>query len=150
MVLAVVAIFGFAVPVSVAVVAMAPSASASSSLTCGKLKGTAAGSVTLSKCSVSKANKKLYKSLTAPSALSLATGGTLTWSSSGKTVSFGTPVDGTPPNACGSKASEISATGTISAGDGVVTFTGDTFSIFVCEKTKGGKLSLAPGTVASL
>ena len=147
------AIATMAVPTVLAVTTVVPSASASG-FTCAKMKGTAAGSVEVLKCSVAKADKHTYKSLNAASALTLASGGALTWSSSGATVTIGTPTTSTPANnICpggNAKQTIINATGTITQGDGKYALTGDTFNITVCEKNKGGKLTLAPGTVAQL
>jgi len=148
-VLAVVALFGFAIPTSIAVVAMAPAAQAASSVTCKKVTGTISGNITIKTCSVAKADKKTYKSLTG-SAVQLATGGTLTWSSSGASITISAPTLSTPPpGTCKPKDTAETATGTVTAGDGVVAQTGDTFSATVCY-TSSGKLSLAKGTVVGL
>jgi hypothetical protein len=63
-----------ALPISVAVVVAAPAANAGVSLTCAKIKGSETGSVTVLKCSVSKADKKTYKEATAAHASALITG----------------------------------------------------------------------------
>jgi hypothetical protein len=138
-----------AVPASIALVAQAPPAFAGVSLTCAKLKGTTNGPVVAKKCSVSKANKKLFKTLTAPTAIDLAAGGTLTWSSSGETVTIGAPVLTTPKGNCPTKDSEELATGTVTGGTSTVTHAGDTFRAEVCITSKG-KISLAKGTVVDL
>ena len=153
--LAAVAVVGFAVPVSVGVIAMAPAAQASSNASCAKVKGAGAGEIEFLKCSpVPKADKKEFKTLSNPSAVALATGGTLTWNG-GATVTFGPPTPITPPsNPCKSSSKGQDAveddSGTITAGDGVVALTGDTFHIELCVSAKNGKFYLAPGTSVSL
>jgi len=137
----------FAVPVTIAAYSGATAASATSSLTCAKLKGTATGTVEISKCSVIKADKKTFKDLNG-SSIQLATGGTLTWASSGETVIVSEPVLTTPPTGtCKSKDSAFTATGTVTGGTSTITNVNDTFSATVCEATNG-KISLAKGTVA--
>jgi len=138
----------FAVPVTIAAFSGATAASAASSLTCSKMKGTAAGTVSISKCSVVKADKKTFKDLNG-SSVQLATGGTLTWASSGETVTISAPVLTTPPTGtCPAKdVGAFIATGTVTGGTSTITQAGDTFSATVCE-AKNGKVSLAKGTVA--
>ena len=137
------------VPASIVVLAQAAPANAAVSLTCTKLKGTETGSVTVKKCSVSKADKKLYKSVTAPHALDLATGGTLTWSSSGTTTTVGAPTLTSPSGNCPTKDSEELAVGRVTGGTSAVTHAGDTFRAEVCI-TSSGKITLAKGTVVDL
>jgi len=136
LILMVAAVATVAVPTSIALVAQAPPAFASVSLTCAKLKGTTNGPVTAKKCSVTKADKKLYKTLTAPSAIDLATGGTLTWSSSGQTVTVGSPALSSPSGNCPSKDTEELATGTVTGGTSTITHAGDTFRAEVCITSK--------------
>jgi hypothetical protein len=138
-----------AVPTSIAVVTLAPQAGATVSLTCNKLKGTTSGPVSATKCSVSKADKKLFKTLTAPSAISLATGGTLTWSSSGETVTIGSPALSSGSGGCPKKDTEEIATGLVTGGTSTVTNAGDTFRADVCI-AGNGKIKLAKGTVVDL
>jgi len=139
-----------AVPVSIATVTLAPAANAGVSLTCAKLKGTESGAVSVFKCAVPKADKKTFKKLTASNATALATGGTLTWTSSGDHVTVGTPtLSSGPAGACPSKDTAETATGTVVVGDGVVTHNGDTFKTTVCISSKG-KISNAKGTVVDL
>jgi|GEM_PF-1927777 len=139
-----------AVPVSIATVTLAPAANAAVSLTCAKLSGTETGSVTVKKCSVPKADKKTFKALTAANATALATGGTLTWSSSGDHVTVGSPtLSSGPAGACPSNDTTETATGTVISGDGVVTHSGDTFKTTVCITSKG-KIKNAKGTVIDL
>jgi hypothetical protein len=149
LILVVAAVATVAVPTSIAVVALAPPATAAVSLTCSKLSGTTNGPVTAKKCSVIKADKKTYKSLTAPSAIDLATGGTLTWSSSGTTTVIGAPTVTSPTGNCPTKDTEELATGTVSGGTSAVTHAGDTFRAEVCISSKG-KIKLAKGTVVDL
>jgi hypothetical protein len=138
-----------AVPTSIAVIAQASPASAAVSLTCAKLKGSESGPVTVKKCSVPKADKKLYKSAGAPSALALASGGTLTWSSSGKTTTFSAPTLSSPTGNCKAKDTEELAVGRVTGGTSAVTHAGDTFRAEVCIASNG-KITLAKGTVVDL
>ena len=145
-----VAVLGtLAVPTSIVVIAQASPANTAVSLTCAKLKGTENGSVTVKKCSVPKADKKLYKSVTAPHAIQLATGGTLTWSSSGKTTTVGAPTLSSPTGNCKAKDTEELATGRVTGGTSAVTHAGDTFRAEVCIASNG-KITLAKGTVVDL
>jgi len=138
------------VPVSIATVTLAPAANAGVSLTCAKLSGTETGSVTVKKCAVPKADKKTFKSLAATNAAALATGGTLTWASSGDKVTVSAPTLGAAPaGACPAKDPGENATGTVVGGDGVVTHNGDPFKTTVCI-SKSGKISAAKGTVVEL
>jgi len=138
-----------AVPTSIAVTTLAPQAGAAVSLTCAKLKGTTNGPVSASKCSVSKTDKKLFKTLTAPSAISLAGGGTLTWSSSGETVTIGSSSLTSGSGGCPKKDTEEIATGTVTGGTSTVTNAGDTFRVDVCI-AGNGKIKNAKGTVVDL
>lgn len=150
MILMVAALATVAVPTSIAVVTLAPAASAGVSLTCAKLSGSESGSVTTKKCSVTKADKKTYKELTAPNATALEAGGTLKWSSSGTTTVISKPtLTNAPAGACPSKDSGIIATGTVTGGTSAVTHSGDTFRAEVCISSKG-KLKNAKGTVVDL
>jgi len=157
MVLAAVTVFGFAVPASIAVVAMAPAAQAASSGSCAKVKGSVAAGLVFSKCTpVPKADKQTYKALTATNIASLATGGTLTWSG-GATVTFGLPTLVTPPtNPCKGPSKKLPqdtiehAVGTVTTGDGVVSQTGDSFSITICISAKNGKIYFPPGANLTL
>ncbi|MGB7052783.1 MAG: hypothetical protein WBG41_14550, partial [Acidimicrobiales bacterium] len=88
-----------AIPVTVAVVGSSSPAFASSSLTCKKLAGNVNNNITLSKCSVPKADKNTYKTATAVS-LDLAEGGTITWHSSGATTVINAPTLSTGPGTC--------------------------------------------------
>jgi hypothetical protein len=147
--LVVAAVATVAVPSSIAVVALAPPATAAVSLTCTKLSGSVSGPVTVKKCSVVKADKKLYKTLTATSGIDLASGGTLTWSSSGTTTVIGAPTVTSPTGNCPTKDSEELATGTVTGGSSAVTHAGDTFRAEVCITSKN-KIKLAKGTVVDL
>jgi len=155
-ILGVAALATMAVPVGIVTLTMAPAANASSSITCTKLKGTETGVVTVSKCSVPSADKKTYKSL-GGSAVQLATGGSLSWTSSGATTIVSAPTLSTPSGGCKAtkpgKAptqTETLATGTVTGGTSAVTHVGDTYRIELCITIKNGKLSLVKGTVVSL
>ena len=143
------AVATMAVPTSIAATTLAPQAGAAVSLTCAKLKGTTTGPVSASKCSVSKADKKLFKTLTAPSAISLATGGTLTWTSSGETVNIGSPNLVSGSGGCPTKDTEEIATGTVTGGTSTVTNAGDTFRADVCI-AGNGNVKNAKGSVIDL
>ncbi len=149
-IIAIAATAALAVPTSVAVVGGSAPAFAASSITCGSVKGTITGSVAISKClPLTKAQKKTDKSASAPAA-SLATGGTLTWTSSGLTTVTSLSVASPGQGVCAAGSSEYDASGTVTGGNSDITHVGDTVSVKACVKSKGGKISLAPGTRASL
>lgn len=149
LIMIVAALATMAVPTTIAVVALSSPATAAVSLTCKKLTGSTNGPVTAKKCSVIKADKKLYKTLSAPSAIDLATGGTLTWSSSGTTTVVGAPTLSSPTGNCPKKDTEELAVGTVTGGSSAVTHAGDTFQAEVCI-SPAGKIKLAKGTVVDL
>jgi len=139
------------------VVLLAPAAHANAGITCNKIKGSASSSVSVSSCKPeTKATKPSFKTLTASSAVTLATGGTLQWNG-GATVTLGQPTftvyggNGNPPipqGACPKKGSqnEYVATAPVVAGDGTVAMTGDTFGpAYICTDKKG-HFYLSPGT----
>ncbi len=138
----------FAVPATVLAVSGAAPASAASSLTCPKLKVAAGGVVTISKCAVPKADKKIDKKLTG-NVGALESGGTLTWVPSGQTVVIGPPQITTlsPAGICPNKTGEAAflATGPVTGGTSTVTSSTDSYSATVCLSGKG-KISLAKGT----
>ena len=148
------AVAGLTVPL--ATVVMAPAAHANAGIQCNKIKGSAAGSVTVSNCAPEpKTAKKTHKMLVAASALTLGTGGTLTWNG-GSTVTISAPTlttyggAGNPPIPAGvcPKSGSLSywvASATVTAGDGVVAITGDTFSANICADKKG-KFYLSPSS----
>jgi hypothetical protein len=139
-----------ALPISVAVVVAAPAANAGVSLTCAKIKGSETGSVTVLKCSVSKADKKTYKEATVSNAAALVAGGTLHWSSSGATTIVSAPTLSTPPaGTCSAKDTAERATGSVTGGSSAVTHAGDTFKATVCI-SKSGKISEAKGVPVDL
>jgi hypothetical protein len=148
MIIAIAATAALAVPTSVAVVGSSAPAWAASSITCTSVKGTISGSVTISKCSPeTKAQKKTDKSASAPS-VSLATGGTLTWTTSGLTTVTSLTVTSPGQGACPAKSTEEDATGTVTGGTSDLTHVGDTVSVKAC--LKGSKISLLKGTTAAL
>ncbi len=137
-----------AVPTTVVALSGAVPASAASSLTCPKLKVAAGGVVTISKCAVPSADKKIDKKLTG-NVGALESGGTLTWTPSNQTIVIGAPGITTlnPAGICPNKAGEAAflATGPVTGGTSTVTSTTDTYSATVCLSAKG-KISLAKGT----
>jgi len=147
-----------AVPTSVASLGMAGTAGAaastvaakSSAVTCASLKGTITGSVTISKCSPSGGAG--YKSATAPSS-SLAGGGNLTWSKSGATTTIGdTSASTVTPNKCGTKGTEYSFTGKVTAastkGKGIPAV-GSAVKALACVASSGS-VTLLKGTTIHL
>lgn len=76
--------------------------------------------------------------------------GTLTWSSSGTTVTVGSPMlSSAPPGVCKSKDTGEIATGTVTGGSPALTHAGDTFGAEVCLSSKG-QITLAKGIVVDL
>ena len=130
-----------AVPSAVAV-GLSGTAGAATTPSCGTLTGTAATTVTISKCTPVKAG---YTSASGKSS-SLENGGTLTWSSSKKTTTIAKPKLTKVTNKCGSGYTEEKATGKITGGSSTYTKKGETFTAYVCV---GAKLKLAPGTRAT-
>ena len=142
----------FTIPISTATVVLGGSspATASSSLSCAKLTGNISTTVTISKCTpLTKAEKKTYKSASASTGV-IASGGALTWSSSGTTTVISAPVTSSGPGTCPKADTEVTATGTVTGGTAAVTASGDTFYAEVCANNKSGKLSLVKGTDALL
>ncbi len=148
--LAAAAVGALSIPATVAVVGNAAPAFASSSLTCSKLVGTATGTVTISKCTpLSKADKKLYKAATGSSA-TLASGGAITWSSSGNTTVLNKPAVSSPgQGGCKKGSTEEDATGAVTGGTATVTHAGDVVSGRVCLSSTGA-LTLVKGTTFTL
>ena len=147
------------IPASVAGVGLVSSGSAfaASGITCKSLKGTISGKITIGKCTPAPAGAaaKGYKSASAL-ATSLATGGTLTWSSSGATttVSLSTTTPTPAQGGCKKGYTEFDATGTVTAASttGVgIPAVGDTTTARACvDLTKTGKITLVKGTAFSL
>jgi hypothetical protein len=139
------------VPATVATLGMASGqAFATSSVSCTGLKGTATGTITISKCSPS--GGKGYKTASGASA-SLATGGNITWKSSGATTTIGdTSVSSPGQGSCAKKDTQYDYTGTVTAastsGTGIPKV-GDSVSGDVCL-TSSGKITLVKGTTLDL
>ncbi len=143
-----------AVPVSVlGVVLSSPAGATPGAVTCGKLSGTSSN-ITIKKCSPkNKADKKL-----SGNGAALASGGSLTWSPSGGTITISAPtLTGTTPvwGTCKVNAktepevTEFIATGSVVSDTSGYAAPGGAFSASVCLNAKTGKLSLAPGTTAN-
>ena len=151
LVMAASAALALSIPAGAVIVGGAAPAWAGSSVMCTGLKGTITTTVTISKCSPS--GGKGYKSASAPSS-SLATGGSVTWSKSGATTTIGN-VNTTSPGQgpCKKGSTEYVFTGTVTAastsGTGIPAV-GDAVSGSACVASKGGKISLAPGTTMNL
>jgi hypothetical protein len=137
------------IPVSVATVSLAGTAGAVSTVQCKGLAGTITGTVTISKCTPS--GGKGYKSASGL-ATNLATGGNITWKTSGATTTIGDAsatqvVPSTCPKA--DTGGEYSFTGQVTAastsGTGIPAV-GDTVSATACIG-KTGKISLLKHTV---
>jgi hypothetical protein len=139
------------VPATVATLGMASGqAFASSSVSCTGLKGSATGTITISKCSPS--GGKGYKSASGTGA-ELATGGNITWKSSGATTTIGdASFNDEGQGSCKKNDTEYSYTGQVTGasttGTGIPAV-GDTVSGDVCL-TSSGKVSLVKGTSLNL
>ena len=134
------------IPASVAVVGGATPAFAASSISCTGLKGTATGTVTLSKCTPkSKTNKSA-----SGAAASLVSGGTITWTPSNQTTVTKLTVTSPGQGGCKKGSTEEDAKGTVTGGTSTYTHSGDTVSIRACYASKTGKLSLVKGSTATL
>ncbi len=121
-----------------------------SGITCSSLKGTISSTVTISKCSPSGGAG--YKSATAP-AVSLAEGGNITWKSSGATTTVGdSSVSDVTPNKCGTKGTEYSFKGKVTAastkGTGIPAV-GNSVKALACVSSAGA-ITLLPGTTIHL
>jgi len=148
-ILALAAASALSIPTAVAVAGSSAPAWAASGITCSSAKGTASSTLTIGKCSPeTKAQKKTDKSASAP-AVSLATGGTLTWSSSGLTTIFSVTVTSPGQGGCKPKNTEEDANGTVTGGTSDLTHVGDTVSGRACVSSKG-KISLVKGTSFTL
>jgi len=136
-----------ALPASVAAVSLsspASAAAASSAVSCKKLTGNISGNITISKC---KPKSKTNKSASAP-ATSLASGGTITWASSGQTttVSLTVTQEGT---ACPKGDTEYVVSGSVTGGSSTYTKSGDAVAGEACL-TGSGNLSLVKKTSITL
>jgi hypothetical protein len=139
------AVATLALPATVTAFAMSSPASAASGVTCKKLTGTISGNITISKCTP---KSKTNKSASAP-ALSLASGGTLTWSKSAQTTTVNLSTSNPGQGACKKGSSEYDVTGTVTGGTSTYTQSGDAVSGKACLASSGS-LSLVKGTVMTL
>jgi hypothetical protein len=144
-----------ATPISLLAVGGATPSGATSkpaSIVCTKVSGTATGKVTVSGCTVPKADVKTYASASVSPGSSLATGGTITWTSSKKTTKISKPTL-TTGTACKTVkgTTEVVAKGTVVKGStAVITPTGQAFAVDICLNATTGAISIAPGTKADL
>jgi opacity protein-like surface antigen len=145
-------VVALSIPASVATVAVAGPAFAGTGITCTGLKGTITTTVTISKCTPS--GGKGYKTASAP-ATDLATGGNITWKSSGATTTIGDASvgGGTSQGSCKKGNIEYTFTGQVTAasttGTGIPAV-GDPVSATACVETKNGKITLLKGTAMDL
>ncbi len=138
------------IPASVATMSMAGPAFASSGVTCTSLKGSDSGTVTIGKCSPS--GGKGYKTASG-AAVSLATGGTITWKSSKATTTIGDTSTSSPgQGGCKKGSTEYDfsgqVTGASTSGVGIPAV-GDAVSARACVSSKGA-LTLVKGTSMDL
>jgi hypothetical protein len=137
-----------ALPASMVGLGLSSPAYAASTISCAKLKGKLSGTekVTISKCSTIPAG---YVAMTG-SALTLATGGNLTWKNH-DFITVGSPTTSSPgQGGCKAGATEEDSTGTVtgSSSDAFdMSLVLGTYSSRVC--LKGTKLSLVPHTTAT-
>ena len=131
-------------------VVQAGPAAAASGVSCGSLKGTVTGTITVKACTPS--GGKGYKSATAP-ASSLASGGNLTWSTSGATTTVSLSVTSAGQGGCAKGYTEYDGTGSVTAastsGAGIPAV-GDAVSARACVSTAKNKITLVKGTRISL
>lgn len=138
------------VPASVATVGLSAPAFAASGITCTSLKGSDSSTITIGKCSPS--GGKGYKTASG-TAISLATGGSITWKSSGATTTIGDTSTSSPgQGGCKKKSTEYDFSGKVTAastsGTGIPAV-GDAVSARACVASNG-KLSLVKGTSMAL
>ena len=137
----------FAVPAGL-VLTSSP-ASAASSVTCKKLSGTITGTITISKCTPKAPKGEKDKTLSGQ-ATGLATGGSLTWSPSGKTTTVGKPVTTSPGQGkCPTGWTEYISSGTVTGGTATYTHAGDTFSSDDCVNNSTSVIAILKGTTAN-
>jgi hypothetical protein len=137
------------VPVGVSIAAMPGVAGAASSITCKGLTGKITGNVTISKCTPTGGAG--YKTASAP-AVNLATGGNITWKTSNATTTIGNAVVSNPTNKCGTKGTEYSFTGSVTAASTVgkgIPKVGDAVSALACVSSTGA-ITLLPRTTMKL
>ncbi len=124
------------------------------SLACTRVVGSENSTVTISGCNVPTADKLTYASASAPKGVALATGGTVTWSSSRKTTIFAITKVVAGGTACTTVpgTSEIVATGSVTGGTAApaITSNGQLVSVSICLNTTTHAITIAPGTTAQL
>jgi hypothetical protein len=139
------------IPASVASVGLVSSGSAfaATGITCKGLAGTITGNITISKCTPSGGAK--YATASAP-ASSLATGGKITWKSSGATTTVSLTVTSPGKGKCAAGSTEYDATGKVTAastkGTGIPAV-GQKTAAKTCVSA-AGKITLVPATSFSL
>lgn len=139
-----------ALPMSITAISQAPSAAAASGTTCAKLSGVVSGTITFKKCTFTSGKDKTNKTLSG-NGLSLASGGTLTWSPSNQTTTVGPPSFTSPgQGSCKPKNTEYIVSGTVVGGTSTHTHAGDAFTATVCLKSSNNTVSLLKGTIAHL
>ncbi len=150
------ALAALATPASLFVIGSAAPAGAATpkSIPCTSITGvlSSTGSVTISKCTVPKADVKTYASASAKTK-SLATGaGTITWASSKKTTKVKVKFTAATKNACTvAQGSEYVIKGSVvSGGNAAITPVGQVISLSICFNTTNDKITIAPKTTAEL
>ena len=141
------------IPASVAaigVVGAGTAGAAGSTIQCKSIKGNAATTVAISKCTpATKAEKKGEKTLSGESTL-LEGGGTLTWSNSGTQTTVTLTVTSPGQGNCKKKNTEFDATGSVTADTSAYGMTGDVASARVCVNNNSGAITLVKGTTMAL
>jgi hypothetical protein len=137
----------FAVPASVVVGSGSAGAPILFSITCTKLSGTFATTITIKKCSVPPGDAKTYKSAAAPAGVLAPSGGDFTWSTSGTTTTISSVSESSPGGhgACNKYSTEDDYSGMVTGGTSAVTHAGDLFAAQICLNNKTNKLSLVKG-----
>ncbi len=150
MIVAAAALAALATPASLFVVGGSTVAGAATpkSLVCSKVSGSDKSTVAISECAVPKADAKTYASASGK-ASALASGGTITWTSSKKTTVLKLKV--TSSTGCPVGDLTEKATGDVTGGTAstAITSKNQPVSLTVCI-TKAGAISLKPGTKADI
>ena len=157
LIISVAALAALATPASLFVIGGTAPAGATTvpkSLTCTKITGNAGGKVTISGCNVPTADKKTYASASAPKGLALASGGTLTWSTSKKTTVFKITSTVQSGTACAKvkNTGEVQASGHVTGGSApkAISSANQAVSVKICLNKTTAAISIAPGTTAKL
>ncbi len=116
-------------------------------ISCSTLKGNAGGTIKIGTCTP---KSKLDKSASGPAA-TLGTGGTLSWSPSGKTTTISSPTTSSPgQGACAAHNTQEDLTATVTGGTSTYTRVGDAVAADLCVENGSGNIGLVPGTEVAL